>query len=788
MKRWSPIIAAILLLLFYLPTNKLPVVGTSLEAIPRLSDFFLFPKSLHHNSTQFDLPLELPLGEWGPVDIGYDSFGVPHIFSENENGAAYGIGFCHARDRLFQLEMMRRTVLGRLSEVVGERALGRDKFWAKFNFAKEAEIWESELRESDPLIHETLKAYSQGVNDYLNFLNHKILPLEFKLLGFKPMPMEVSHLYLLIKYMSFDLSYTEEDLRLEAAYQKLGPELYDFYYPLTDPYRNPVHKRTKSFQRAYKLIEKPHSSLKLANLDNSLDGPAELGKGSNNWAVSTRGDADAFSILCNDMHLALNLPGIWYEVHLSVNGRISHGLSLAGAPSVVSGFNESLAWGMTNATWNLCDFFELEWDEKGRYIYEGEWIEPEQDTLSIPIRGKEASRYIRTETKFGLIDTIDGNVLAVDWIGTRRGKEAKAFISLMKAMNLQEGLQALKSFGQPPQNFVLADKTGSIAICTAGEFAFHEEVYPGVRQGRKESDKASYLPSNDYLLSIDPSEGFLYSANQASCSDTSLLAQLGSRFASNARSKRIDSLLSRADSFSVEEMKQVQNDVIDGDWEILRKRLIEYAPKDIVALIKDWQGRCDTSSYAATFFVEFKKNLHRLVVRDLKLDGQIPPQSDHIFSLISRRDSLPGPDAGLHVKALIEESIELSRTKLNEEFETDSVEYGSYHGISFEHITGIEALSSPQFVLAGSNRSVRVAPGRSVRHGASQRSVVALHPEGPEAHYVIAGGQSGRFNSDHSQDQIPLWLAGKYRKIELPDTFDQSAYVTFIRLKGKASQ
>jgi penicillin amidase len=749
---------------------------------PPIYRLLLYPSSPIKIDASWKQGAQFDRSPYGGVEIAYDERGIPHVFAETEEAASFGAGYAQARDRLFQMEMLQRTIRGRLSEVVGEVALPRDRFWRKFGFEARGSEWLRWLKENDPKTFGLVEAYTEGVNFYLSDLEKEDYPLEFQLLGFDPSKFQPENVYFLTVYMNWVLSYREDDLAFEEIRSKLSSSLFEFYYPWLDTTAAPVYdKLATEFPNSVSYSDHvSNDGIAAAFPSAYLPDPGENAIGSNNWAIAAEKSLSGNAVLCNDPHLTVQLPSTFYEMHFSVNGKLLHGLTVAGAPMVVIGFNENLAWGSTNSTWDMVDFYELEWNEAGQYLLDGEWVDPESHKEVIETAEGKDVFYDFKQTYFGIIDTIDGRVLAVSWVATERlSNEGGAFMGLARAANIHEAYHHLHKFEQPPQNIILADAGGDVGLVTSGVAYIRDVAQRGIIKGTRRTDKALIMPMHAYTHELEPEKGWVASANQEHTTD-SLSALLSSRFAASNRAKRIEHWMNGHEQLSVEQMKLMHQDIIDTDWSLMEEKINAILPEDLKGYFDDFDGSMDTSSVAATIFYAFKLRLMQDIRGDL---GGLPlaPTSQHYYYLLIGNDSLPFPGGIKSSEALMKKSMDGCITALRDQLgdDPDRWKYGRYHQFWVRHLARIDALSADPFPANGNNRTLNVANHLPSTHGPSMRMIVEMTEDGPVAQIVLGGGQNGRFDSENYIDQLDTWRMGHYYPIALPKNSRDMEEITF---------
>lgn len=749
--------------------------------LPPLANFLLYPLS----PLQIDyapVQLEIPGSPQPGLKIRYDQRGVPYLFAPSDTALAFGMGYVHAKDRLFQLEMLRRTVRGRLSEVAGAKALPSDRWWLKFAFEKQsAEAYQKTQREY-PALAAQFAAYARGFNHYLKNLAPGEKPVEFHLLGFEPTPMQPYAPIMLVRYMDKVLNYNENDLQFSALASRLPDSLIRYYYPWNSPYAFATYPERESAAEPTRAPEAIYA------LDHDFSG-AEVKRarnterGSNNWAVAAKRSASGHSLLCNDTHLGLDLPGTWYEVHQVVGDKRCHGFSIPGAPYVISGTNGDVAWGMTNATWDLVDFFQLETNAQGQYRLDGQWTDLEERSAVIPVKGAPADTHRYYHSHFGPVDSLHGYFLATDWVASDFSQPVMlALDQLNRAESLEEASAALARFGHPPQNFILSDRHGAIGLVTAGQAQIHPRPTRGVRPGRSRSDKVPFTMANAAVSLIRPSRGWLHSANHHQRTD-SLAPYLNTLFAPSARGRQIAAYLQSDSLATPASMQALQGQLIDGEWPLLRKHILTTVPAQWRALFADWDGACTEESRAATLYNAYKWELHRQFSQTLLGEFDFLPPAEHFFYLLQTGAPLPLPSGdSLDRLALAARAWRQTLEDLQASLGADTAQwtYRNFHRIHFRHLAGIEAFSKDPFGAPGSPRTVNVSSGNPATHGPSMRTVIELGGEEPKIFTVHASGQSGQPGHPHYVDQIDPWCQMQYFPIHWAQTPTQGDWAASI--------
>jgi penicillin amidase len=309
----------------------------------------------------------------GKATVYFDERLVPHIFAEKENDAYYVQGYLHAKFRLWQMEFQTHAAAGRISEIVGEKAINFDKTQRRIGMVFAAENALGEI-EKDPVSKAAVDAYTSGINQYINSLQASELPVEYKLLGYQPEAWTNLKTALFTKQMTNNLAGYDRDFEFTNALKVLGEEnfkilysdLADSLYPVIPKgtvYQTPAIALTAP-ESADSLYFKRKDTIQLA--EEFKPNPAN---GSNNWVLAGSKTKSGKPILSNDPHLGLTLPSIWYEIQIHTPEYNSYGVSFPGIPGVVIGFNDSIAFGFTNAGRDVKDYYQIKFKNDQRKEY-----------------------------------------------------------------------------------------------------------------------------------------------------------------------------------------------------------------------------------------------------------------------------------------------------------------------------------------------------------------------------------------------------------------------------------
>lgn len=745
-------------------------------------------------------------GLTAPVRVVYDDRGVPHIFAENEEDGWRAQGYVLARDRLFQLEIQTRAASGTLSELVGPRARDADLATSRRGFRWVAERNFGSL-DSTSLAFRAARAYADGVNAWIDGLTPAELPLEYRLLRARPAHWQPINTFYLFLQMSYTLAWSESTLGNLETRALVGQAAADALFPVNSPIQEPIQPNGQSGPR-YDLgrIPPPGAPDTLAlialgeerRLDSTLAIPRGDPVGSNNWVVGPRRTARGSPLLAGDPHLELSLPSIWYELHLQVRGGPEvAGVSFAGSPGVVIGFNRDVAWSFTNTGADVRDHYREKVNDPTRptqYELDGAWrlLELREEVILGPAGQVLAVDTLRL-THRGPLVSVQGQWLSIRWTFWDTKSVGEEFLRLDRAKSVSEWLDNWKGFVAPAQNGVVADRQGNIAIRSTGRFPLRPGDGRGdkIRDGRTAaSDWTGFLPLERYPTGVNPDQGFLVSANQQPLDPRTNPTYLGSDWPSPWRAMRINQLLRADSALTPDAMRRIQTDSKSARAEAIVPFLIRAAESSsdpdahrAAGLLSQWDLRYTGDSRAAGLFERVMREVYRLVWDEL-----VPPGS-------SARPDAPASPVALPEDAILFELMNDSTNAWWDNRTTEPVEqrdvllsqalalgyqdmlrehgmpgegwrWDRVHQANIWHLLRVPALSTLDLPVPGGPSTVSPSPGNGT-HGPSWRMVVelgsAVHGSG-----VYPGGQSGNPASSRYDDRIRTWQQGALDSILFP--------------------
>lgn len=732
------------------------------------------------------------------VEIYYDERHVPHIYAQNTDDALFAQGFVDAQNRLFQMEFTAMASAGQLSSIIGKRTFQRDLKARRRGMMYAAENavkgWE---RHKD---FKRIISYTEGVNAYIQSLNPKYYPLEFKIFDITPEEWTPLKTALIFKQMSLTLAGINNDVQSTNLLSYLGREDFEYLYPEHQEVENAVVPEGElfHFDKIYGNKEDT-ASLYPYSLPRSNFASKEKGIGSNSWAVDGTKTSTGKPILSNDPHLALGLPSVWIESHIHTPDFNAYGVSFPGFPGIMIGFNDYIAWGETNVGQDVEDFFVVEWadETKSRYVIDNREHKTTLRVEEIKIKGErsyfDTVRYTNYGPVFHVSD--DGKSdLAMRWIchDIPDTDEFNTFINVMKSKNYNEFLKATESFISPAQNFTFADKNGDIAIRVNGRFpAKFNEDGRFVKYGNTDNNWQEWIPKSQNPQVKNPERGFVSSANQVSADKTYPYYFTG--VFERYRNRNINDLLSKASEVRVEDMIKMQyEDISYKAVDFMKMVAKTVSISDINPLYKEhfknlvaWDCHYKAHLKEPVYFTLFYEKLVELTWDELsKIEEEcdiVYPEDWRLLELIEKDSTNKYFDIiGTPQKETARDIVILAINEAFREYELMAEEgrgktWGEFKPVNFPHIARIPGFSENNIPTNGASDAIN-ATGYSF--GPSWRMVISLEDK-VKGYGVFPGGQSGNPASKFYKNNIQSWLDGQYHTLDKesqPKDFENSNY------------
>lgn len=748
------------------------------------------------------------------VIVDRDQWGRPWIRAKSADDLVMAQGYVMAQDRLWQMDLLRRVAAGELSEIVGPQALKFDEENRTLGMRQAAE---RAAAESSPEIRGMLEAYARGVNQYIAE-REKHLPVEFSLLRYKPRPWTPTDTYLVSLYMWKTLTTTwKSKLNRAQVMAKVGPERAAQMFAADSPLDHYIVGRVAEPSRAKaggagpKAAPGEASRPRVAemapfaprNWDAARDFLAQFEEesseiiGSNNFVVSGAHTSSGKPLLANDTHLVLGVPCIWYLVHLTAPGWNVEGFALPGAPLVIIGHNDRIAWGFTNSNVDVQDLYAETFDPANplNYRANGKWIAAEVRKEKIRVLGKPDVEFDVTVTRHGPIVYRDSpetgsHAYALRWTALEPGGLDFGFPLLGRAGNWEQFIEVTRHIAGPGQNTIYADVDGNIGFTVPARIPIRTNGNGGlpVPGDTDDFEWKGYIPFEELPRVLNPPEGIIATAN-ARTVGPGYKYSLTDRQAGPFRTERIYQLLAGRTGLKPEDLNAVQNDILSLPNQFLAKQLLSAAqstpPRDprtqkLIAGLVGWDARASADSYE-TSFVECTRHalFHNLLapyLGDETAKYELwEPQSvyndvwwrDKIFleNILNERPAAWLPKGVVNYDLLLISSANDAVEGLARETRTSDVmqwKWGRLHPLNMLHPIGRSGTLHSIFSIGpyAEGGTIDTVRAMGVGHGPAMRVVSDLS-NFDNSLMEITTGESGQFASPYYRDQFPEWFAGR---------------------------
>lgn len=746
-----------------------------------------------------------------PVRIERDSHGIPHIVAANERDATFALGYVHAQDRLWQMEMNRRVAAGRVAEVLGEPALDTDKFLRTIGIARTAQ---SIYQNLDPDHRDLLDAYAAGVNAYLSKRGGPLPPEFFLTRAPKPEPWTPADSIGWSLMMAWDLarySYSRELRRMQLAQRFSVAEINDFY----PPYPGDLAPATADYAELYRLLglkAAPVTALTAPSFGFG-DGDAI---GSNNWVVSGQRTVSGKPMVANDPHLGLTTPSVWYFAGIQAPGLNVIGATLPGVPGVVLGRNDRVAWAFTNTGVDQQDLYleRINPEQPDEYQTPDGWARFATRVERIRVKGSDDVELTVRETRHGPVISGLASVekgfnqpqfaLALRWSALEPNDTTlPAIRALNKARNVDQAEQALAQFQVVTQSALIADVDGRIGMLVTGRIPMRDRgndlhgLVPAPGWDAR-YDWRGYVPIGQAPRMRDPASGLIVTANHKVVSST-YPHHLTYDWFLPYRAQRVEQLLKARGKHDATTFKAMQADVTSFAARDMLALLQEAQPqteagRDALARLKAWDFQMKRDAPEPLIYHAWTRELkHRIFADDLgSMTAEFVDQADltsallHVLSGRAQArdwcDDRSTEQRFETCRSLAGEALDAAVTQLAQASGRDvaGLRWGDAHRAMAEHrpmssVPGLRRLFELRIAYPGDTHTINVgslshradAP-YSTRHTATLRAIYDLAALETNSSWVLSSGQAGNPFSDLYASMLPLWRDVQYLPMRRP--------------------
>jgi len=770
------------------------------------------------------------------VTVERDIWGIPHVRAGSLSDMCEAQGYVMAQDRLFQMDLLRRVARGQLSEILGPATVSVDKQFRLLRFGPAAE---RDVTLLDQESRTAIEAYARGVNKFIEQHQNK-LPVEFTLLKYQPQPWRPADSLVIAGYMYQTLTNQWED-QLDRAQvtARVGAirakELYSQdaaldHYVVGDPDRpndgsqrsgkDPDDEDDDDDMTQDSVLKAsvstpangPHGTEKTTPL--TLQGAAPIGTsadranfrdltsalapeivqwvgetrrdirhalGSNNWVVSGDHTATGKPLLANDTHLELSVPSIWYQMHLTCPGWNVQGFSLPGAPLVVIGHNDRIAWGFTNNGASVQDLYIETFNpaQPDEYKVNGKWVKAQTLDEVIHVKGGADEHFKVVVTRHGSVVRQSGNTgYALRWTATEPGGLANTYSRLGKAENWKEFRELMKGVWGPAQNVVYADVNGNIGYVMAARVPIRKKGHGEVPVPGDTDlyEWKGYIPFEELPQALNPEEGLIVTAN-ARVVGPDYIPYLTDNWEEPYRTARIWDLLLDKHDLRPADMLKVQTDTYSYPDVFLAEQLVPAAkvaaPKDgraqkLIALAKDWNGIADADSTVVPFLEATRRATLKLLLQPVLGDetGLYQWRSTAFLQrVLTERPATWLPAGYKNYDELLVAASDEAAKKLEHDTGSAKIEdwtWKRFDSLDMLHPIGRQGWLKTLFSITGKPQGgTSFSPRAASRHHGPAMRLVASVGDWDHSLMVIPSGESGQLGSIHYADQFQSWYDGK---------------------------
>jgi penicillin amidase len=722
-----------------------------------------------------------------PVEVLRDAHGIPHIFARSESDAQFALGFVHAQDRLWQLEMNRRIGAGRMAEVLGPAALDTDRFLRTLGVRRVAA---ANVRNLDAESRKLLGAYAAGVNAFLQ--SRAVLPPEFWILRVNPEPWSEVDSAAWAKMMAWDLggNWRSELLRLQLASRLPTAAIQEFL----PPYPGDAAPKLPDLRQFYGVLQKEPAQVSAAQ---SMVGA------SNSWAVSGARSTSGKPLLANDPHLGLTAPNVWYFAHLHAPGLDAIGATLPGVPGIIIGRNERIAWGTTNTGPDVQDLYLEKLDAGGGYLAPDgprpfvvlrETIKVKgAEDAQLTIRTSRHGPVISDVVQSALDATPRGHALARAWTALADDDTSlAAFLKLARAKNWKQFVDATRSLQVPQQNLSYADVEGNIGFIAPGRIPVRKREnrlhgLAPVPGWDARYDWTGFIPFDQLPRAFNPPSGKIVTANHKIVPPR-YPHHITSEWDAPYRARRIEELLEQMPMHDRASFARMQADVVSLAARELLPRMVaiqgtSMEADDVLKWLAAWDGTMSPERPEPLIFNAWWREFARALYADElgpAFRGQWRPRALFVDQVLRNSDSPWCDDVRTPRVETCDEilgaSLEKALADLRRRYGDDPARWswGDAHEARLRHrplsrstwLRGAFDIAVPSggdgyTINRGEMDYSDEAEPYANRHASSLRAIYDLAD--PQASvFIHPGGQSGNPFSPHYRSFTPLWARGDY--------------------------
>lgn len=730
------------------------------------------------------------------VAVYFDEIGVPHITAENQKDAYLALGYVHAQDRLWQMELIRRIAAGRLAEIFGEKLIRTDKLFSGLGIEEASEKTIQNLDKNSEA-YKMATAYLDGINQYIE---NGTTPIEYRLVGVKKEKYTLKDMYNVFGYMAFSFAIAHKtDPMLNEIKEKLGSTYFNELIGVEDKNLTLIpNEKNAEITGAF--------SEAMQNLTAVL--PIAPFIGSNSWVIGADKTKNGKVIFANDPHIGYSQPSVWYQAHIKTPNYEMYGFHLALVPFPLLGHNKDYAYGLTMFENDDIDFYveQNNPENENQYLYKNEVLNYKKIEKRLKVKDAKDSLYTIKVSKHGplmngIIDQLQTDKpIAMQWIYTKLENQIMdVAYEISHAKSLSDFKKGASKLHAPGLNMMYGDAKNNIAWFTSGKlYNYRDSLYTKTfLNGSSGTDEIlNYIDFDDNPQAINPISNYVYSANNQPDSIQNKLYP--GYYLVEDRAKRIENLLTPKNDWSKEDVAKMLMDVTSPVIPEISKDLIaaldqsdfSASEKTAVVILKEWQGNFDKEEVAPTiynrFIYEFQKNTFADEMQKGYFQFINTPFVEKVLPVQAKRENSVWWD-NVNTVNKIETKQEIVTTSFKKAFQFLENQLGANVAgwkwervltVEHKHAVGEVALLRKYFnvgpfttnggdqVINNQIYDIDSTGYYKVKAGPSTRRVVDFS-DVENSLSIIPTGQSGRVFSKHYKDQAQKYLNGDYVKMML---------------------
>lgn len=732
------------------------------------------------------------------VEVYYDNYGIPHIYAQNQADAFTALGYVHAQDRLWQMEVMRRIAPGRLSELFGKDLIANDQFFKSLSIEESANQAIANIDKNSEE-YKLTEAYLNGINQ---FVDNGPTPLEYFITGAKKSHFSVNDIYNVFGYMSFSFAMAQKaDPFFSDLQAKLSPEYINELGFDIDPNSTLIHNNYQDVS----------SNLSAAAEDILQKLPISPFIGSNSWVVGPSKTKSGSVLFANDPHIGYSQPSVWYEAHIKTPDYEMYGYHLAGVPFPLLGHNRAIAYGLTMFENDDLDFYKetINPENPNQYKTADGWKDFEEKTKIVKVKnGQDIELKVRYSQHGPIMNDVVSTIkneapIAMNWIYTKFPiKSLDAMFTMSHATNIEAFQKGAALIHAPGLNVMYGDSAKNVAWWAAGKlYTFKNKVNTKLVLDGANADNEpdQYLDFSKNPQAINPPWGYVYSANNQ---PDSILGQLyPGYYLPEDRAKRIVGLLSAKNDWDKESIKTMITDVTSTVLPIKVAVLVSVATdkkfedenvNNALEILKNWDGLQQLKSIAPTIYYKWEyKVMYKTFADELGDEGfkqfmetdvakrqdtkQIQTEKSVWWDNVLTKDVVETRQTIL-IDALVETVADLEKQLGND---INKWTWDGVHTLEHVHAITIKAPFLRKFLNVG---PFPAPGGREVINnlmfdlndkgtykvdaGPSTRRVIDFS-DVESSVSILPTGQSGNVFSKHYKDQAQMYINGEFRPMLL---------------------